>query len=81
MATMLFMRVENAIDKQEMKQNNEESYLMSIKNLCTNPGYWLLLITYGINVGVFYAVSTLLNDTVTKYFDYEVKFYRIKHEY
>lgn len=56
---------------QEMKQNNEESYLKSIQNLCTNPGYWLLLITYGINVGVFYAVSTLLNDTVTKYFDYE----------
>ena len=24
-------------------------------------------------MGVFYAVSTLLNDTVTKYFDYEVK--------
>lgn len=55
--------------------------MRSIINLCTNPGYWLLLITYGINVGVFYAVSTLLNDTVTKYFDYEVKYYRIKHEY
>ena len=56
-----------------MKQNNqEESYLGSIKNLCTNPGYVLLLITYGMNVGVFYAISTLLNTTVVKHFDYEV---------
>ena len=58
---------------QEMKQNNqEESYVGSIKNLCTNPGYIFLLITYGMNVGVFYAISTLLNTTIVKHFDYEV---------
>ena len=58
-----------------MKQNNqnqEESYLGSIKNLCTNPGYIFLLITYGMNVGVFYAISTLLNTTIVQHFDYEV---------
>ena len=56
-----------------MKQNNqEESYVGSIKNLCTNPGYIFLLITYGMNVGVFYAISTLLNTTIVKHFDYEV---------
>ena len=56
-----------------MKQKNqEESYIGSIKNLCTNPGYVLLLITYGMNVGVFYAISTLLNTTIVKHFDYKV---------
>ena len=55
---------------QDMKQNSkEESYLKSIKNLCTNPGYVLLLITYGMNVGVFYAISTLLNKTVDAHFE------------
>ena len=59
---------------QEMKQNSqEESYIRSIKNLCLNPGYVLLLTTYGMNVGVFYAISTLLNTTIVKHFDYEVK--------
>jgi len=57
---------------QEMKQNSqEESYIRSIKNLCLNPGYVLLLTTYGMNVGVFYAISTLLNTTIVKHFDYE----------
>ena len=56
-----------------MKQNSkEESYMTSIKNLCTNPGYILLLTTYGMNVGVFYAISTLLNTTVVAHFKYEV---------
>jgi len=56
---------------QELKQENDESYLKSIKNLCLNPGYILLLTTYGINVGVFYAISTLLNTTIVMHFDYE----------
>ena len=57
---------------QELKQNNEESYMNSIKNLLLNPGYGLLLTTYGINVGVFYAISTLLNTTIVMHFQYEV---------
>jgi len=57
---------------QDIKQNSaEESYLTSIKNLCLNPGYILLLLTYGMNVGVFYAISTLLNTTVVTHFHYE----------
>ena len=34
----------------------------------------LLLLTYGMNVGVFYAISTLLNTTVVQHFHYEVGF-------
>ena len=56
---------------QEAKEGSDESYLQSIRNLVTNPGYILLLLTYGMNVGVFYAVSTLLNTSVVKHFTYE----------
>ncbi|XP_018912630.1 choline/ethanolamine transporter flvcr2b isoform X2 [Bemisia tabaci] len=40
----------------------------SIKRLFMNPAYVLLLFSYGINVGVFYAISTLLNDVILGYF-------------
>ncbi|XP_075217030.1 histamine transporter isoform X2 [Lycorma delicatula] len=43
-------------------------FLESVKRLILNPGYILLLLSYGINVGVFYAISTLLNEIVLTYF-------------
>lgn len=49
----------------------QQSYLASMKNLVCNPGYILLLLTYGMNVGVFYAISTLLNTSVVRHFNYE----------
>ncbi|KAL6256394.1 hypothetical protein P5V15_012507 [Pogonomyrmex californicus] len=58
----------------EQKKTNESEgqvktkFLTSIKNLCLNRGYLLLLLSYGINVGVFYAISTLLNRLVTEQF-------------
>ncbi|XP_023235905.1 uncharacterized MFS-type transporter C09D4.1-like isoform X2 [Centruroides sculpturatus] len=44
------------------------NYWKSILNLIKNINYTLLLITYGINVGVFYAISTLLNQVVLIHF-------------
>lgn len=44
------------------------SYYQSVKRIVTNRGYILLLFTYGINVGVFYAMSTLLNQVVLQHF-------------
>lgn len=48
---------------QEATQSPIESspFLHSIKRLFFNVNYILLLISYGMNVGVFYAISTLLN--------------------
>ena len=40
--------------------------------MVTNPSYKLLLITYGLNVGVFYAMSTLLNQVVLFHFPVRV---------
>lgn len=44
--------------------NMDSSYLMTIKSLLMNRNYNLLLMTYGLNVGVFYAISTVLNQLI-----------------
>ncbi|XP_030368859.1 feline leukemia virus subgroup C receptor-related protein 2 isoform X2 [Scaptodrosophila lebanonensis] len=44
------------------------SFFQSLKNLMTNSNFIFLLLSYGINVGVFYAISTLLNPVVLKYY-------------
>ncbi|XP_072755230.1 choline/ethanolamine transporter flvcr2a isoform X3 [Anoplolepis gracilipes] len=46
----------------------KEAFSRSIKRLLTNFGYVLLLFSYGINIAVLYAISTLLNQVVLKYF-------------
>ncbi|CAG0882020.1 unnamed protein product [Darwinula stevensoni] len=43
-------------------------YLPSLYALICDVNYVLLLITYGMNVGVFYAISTLLNRIILFYF-------------
>lgn len=48
--------------------SSEETYGSSIKRLVTNKSYMTLLITYGINAGVFYAMSTLLNQIVLNHY-------------
>lgn len=40
------------------------SFLASIVTVCKDKNYVLLVISYGINVGAFYAVSTVLNQMV-----------------
>ncbi|CAG2109392.1 unnamed protein product, partial [Medioppia subpectinata] len=45
--------------------NENSSFMGSLKALATNPNYVLLFFTYGLNTGVFYAVSTVLNQMVT----------------
>lgn len=45
----------------------DASFTKSLKVLLVNRNYILLLITYGINVGVFYAISTLLSQMVLFY--------------
>lgn len=47
---------------------DKNTYLQTLKSLLTNGNFVLLLISYGINAGVFYAVSTLLNQTVLLHF-------------
>ncbi|CAD5213028.1 unnamed protein product [Bursaphelenchus okinawaensis] len=45
----------------------ETGFLVDLKTLSNNYGFILLLISYGINVGVFYAISTLLSQMISVY--------------
>ncbi|KAM4529107.1 choline/ethanolamine transporter flvcr2b isoform 1-T2 [Fundulus diaphanus] len=45
----------------------EYSYTASILRLIRNKPFVLLIITYGLNVGCYYAVGTLLNRTIIRY--------------
>lgn len=45
------------------------NFLQSVKRLMTNYSYVLLLNAYGINVGIFYAISTLLNQIILQYYE------------
>lgn len=46
----------------------KDAFMSSVKELLKNSGYVLLLISYGINVGAFFAISTLLNQFILLYF-------------
>ncbi|XP_056333711.1 feline leukemia virus subgroup C receptor-related protein 2 [Danio aesculapii] len=46
----------------------QSSYLASIARLMCNKPFILLLISYGLNVGSFYAVSTLLNRMIIEHY-------------
>ncbi|XP_050423712.1 feline leukemia virus subgroup C receptor-related protein 2-like [Adelges cooleyi] len=45
-----------------------KSFIKSLWRLVANYGFLLLLVSYGINVGSFYAISTLLNQFILVYF-------------
>ncbi|KAG7260732.1 hypothetical protein CRUP_026889 [Coryphaenoides rupestris] len=44
------------------------SYMASIKRLVCNKSFMLLVVTYGLNVGCYYSVSTLLNRMITEHY-------------
>ncbi|XP_067312358.1 heme transporter FLVCR2 [Pseudorasbora parva] len=44
------------------------SYMASIARLLSNKPFIILLISYGLNVGCFYAVSTLLNRMIIEHY-------------
>jgi hypothetical protein len=50
------------------KRVDRHTYLQTLKSLFTNRNFVLLLVSYGINVGVFYVVSTLLNQIILLHF-------------
>ncbi|PNF35122.1 hypothetical protein B7P43_G09462 [Cryptotermes secundus] len=52
----------------EQRAKEDTNFVGSVKRLVTNRGYVLLMMSYGLNVGVFYAISTLLNQVVLIYF-------------
>ncbi|XP_045470838.1 uncharacterized MFS-type transporter C09D4.1 [Harmonia axyridis] len=54
---------------QAQQQNDGQvDFIGSLKSLLVNGPYILLLLAYGINVGIFYAISTLLNQIILQYY-------------
>jgi FLVCR family feline leukemia virus subgroup C receptor-related protein len=62
----------------EQRANEDTDFVGSVKRLMTNRGYVLLMMSYGLNVGVFYAISTLLNQVVLLYFPVRGSFVNIQ---
>lgn len=48
----------------QREAEKSENFSQSIKRLLLNSGYRLLLLSYGINVGIFYGLSTLLSSLI-----------------
>lgn len=48
--------------------DGQYSYKLSILRLLKNPNFILLVVSYGLNTGAFYSLSTLLNRMVTEYY-------------
>ncbi len=53
------------------KPSDFELFKKSVSNLFKNFNFILILLSYGINTGVYYAIGTLLYQIVSFY--YEVK--------
>uniref|UniRef100_A0A1B6DEC6 Choline/ethanolamine transporter FLVCR1 n=2 Tax=Clastoptera arizonana TaxID=38151 RepID=A0A1B6DEC6_9HEMI len=49
------------------KKENNQNYFKNILQLVTNRNFALLLCSFGINIGVFYAYSTLLNQELVNF--------------
>ncbi|CAJ0578392.1 unnamed protein product, partial [Mesorhabditis spiculigera] len=49
-----------------LEQSLDSNFLGTMGKLLTNGNFMLLFLTYGMNTGVFYAVSTLLAEMVDK---------------
>ncbi|XP_063354183.1 heme transporter FLVCR2 isoform X1 [Pelmatolapia mariae] len=49
-------------------QPDEYSYTASILSLLRNKPFMLLVVSYGLNVGCFYAISTLLNRMIIEHY-------------
>ncbi|XP_067674762.1 heme transporter FLVCR2-like [Haliotis asinina] len=52
-----------------VEASKNEDYLSSLFRLLKNPGFIILTISYGINTGSYYAISTLLNAVVLYYYE------------
>ncbi|KAM6274238.1 choline/ethanolamine transporter FLVCR2 isoform 1-T1 [Porphyrio hochstetteri] len=52
----------------QSRPSAEYSYVQSIRRLLRNVNFLLLMITYGLNAGCFYSLSTLLNRMVIHHY-------------
>jgi MFS transporter, FLVCR family, feline leukemia virus subgroup C receptor-related protein len=57
-----------ALRRDKVIQNEEKSFIKSLKILLTNKNFVMLTIGYGLQLGIFNAFSTLINSIILYYF-------------
>lgn len=55
--------------------NDPKNFIKSLWRLIGNYGFVLLLLSYGMNVGSFYAISTLLSQILLVHFPVSIQFF------
>ena len=50
------------------KRNNANYFINSISIMLSNLNFVFMICSFGILVGAFYSLSTLVNDTIAKYY-------------
>ena len=62
--------------RSEQTENTESDFFLfkkSLVALMSNSNFLLVFVSYGMNVGVFYAISTLLNQIILEYYSVSCK--------
>ncbi|KAF6200914.1 hypothetical protein GE061_005361 [Apolygus lucorum] len=54
--------------KQNEISTEDKPFLDSLKQLVRNPGYMMLTVAYGINMGIYCAISALLNSFILEFY-------------
>ena len=67
------VRRQKLLASESEKSQDLKIFMKSLFALLSNFNFLLILFSYGINVGVFYAISTLLNPIISEY--YKVTFF------
>ncbi|KAM4013860.1 LOW QUALITY PROTEIN: choline/ethanolamine transporter FLVCR2 [Anomaloglossus baeobatrachus] len=60
-----------AVHHSSSSAGDQYSYKLSILRLLKNPNFILLVLSYGLNTGAFYSISTLLNRMVMEFYPNE----------
>lgn len=62
------VRRQKLLASESEKSQDLKIFMKSLFALLSNFNFLLILFSYGINVGVFYAISTLLNPIISEYY-------------
>jgi FLVCR family feline leukemia virus subgroup C receptor-related protein len=62
------LEIRKSMESNQDEQNDVKLFTSSLVSLFKNLNYCLILVSYGINTGVYYAIGTLLNQMLVNYY-------------
>ena len=63
------LEIRKSLDTKELEESDLRLFKSSLKDLFKNINYCLILLSYGVNTGVYYSIGTLLNLIISKYYE------------